>query len=57
MDRIPVPVLLKNMRGKGYANMGSIGQKLFNLLRKMGLSLFTKIQKNRKNILMPIWIK
>jgi hypothetical protein len=56
-DRQPVPDLLKNLQGKAYADKGYVGKNLFNLLKKNGISLFTKIQKNMKNKLLPLWDK
>ena len=56
-DRVPVPELFKNMKGKAYADKGYVGEKLFNTLKENGVLLFTKIQKNMKNKLMPLWDK
>ena len=51
-DRVPVPNLLKNQKGKVYADRGYISEKLSQKLMKEGLLLFTKVKKNMKNKLM-----
>ena len=56
-DRVPVPQMLKGMSGKAYADKGYIGEKLFKILIENGILLFTKLKKNMKNKLMPLWDK
>lgn len=56
-DRTPVPKLVKELFGKLYGDKGYISQKLFDLLFADGVQLVTKIRKNMKNKLMPIFDK
>lgn len=56
-DRVPVPQMLKGMKGKAYGDRGYTGQKLFKTLIDNGVLLFSKLQKNMKNKLMPMWDK
>ncbi len=56
-DRTPVPKLVKELFGKLYGDKGYISQKLFDLLFADGVQLVTKIRKNMKNNLMPIFDK
>lgn len=56
-DRIPVPEMTKNMKGKMFADRGYISKKLQKMLIEKGLLLITKIKKNMKNKLMPLWDK
>lgn len=56
-DRTPVPKLVKKLFGKLYGDKGYISQKLFDLLFAEGVQLVTKIRKNMKNKLMPIFDK
>lgn len=51
-DRKPVPEMLKNMKGKAFADRGYISEKLSSTLRAKGIELITKIKKNMKNKLM-----
>jgi len=56
-DRTPVPKLVKDLFGKLYGDKGYISQKLFDLLFASGVQIVTKIRKNMKNKLMPIFDK
>jgi IS5 family transposase len=51
-DRKHVPEMLKNMKGKAYADRGYISEKLYKSLLKQGIKLITKIRKNMKNKMM-----
>jgi len=54
-DRTPVPDMVKNMSGKLFGDKGYISQKLFEKLMKQGVQLITKMKKNMKNKLMPLF--
>ena len=56
-DRTPVPKLVKDLFGKLFGDKGYISQKLFDLLFTDGVQLVTKIRKNMKNKLMPVFDK
>ena len=56
-DREPVPSLTENLIGKLVGDRGYISQKLFDALFEKGLQLITKIKKNMKNKLMPLFDK
>ena len=56
-DRVPVPQMLKGRKGAAYGDKGYIGRKLFKILIKHGIVFFTKLKKNMKNQLMPLWNK
>jgi hypothetical protein len=56
-DRVPVPRMLKGKKGTAYADRGYIGERLFKILIENGILLFTKLKKNMKNKLMPLWDK
>jgi hypothetical protein len=56
-DRIPINDLTKFLIGKLIADKGYISQKLFDELYERGLKLITKIKKNMKNKLLPIFDK
>ena len=56
-DRIPVPGLFKGIQGKGFGDRGYISQKLFEVLFKQGILLFTKLKRNMKNTFMSLWDK
>ena len=56
-DRKVVPDLTKNLFGKLIGDKGFLSQKLFNELFAQGLQLITKIKKNMKNKLMPLFDK
>ncbi len=53
-DRIPVPKLLKNIKGNVYADKGYIGKELFQHLYKEGTKLITGIKSNMKNKMMDM---
>ena len=52
-DRKPVRKLTKGMKGKLYADKGYISKPLFKDLFDRGLTLFTTVRSNMKNVLMP----
>ena len=52
-----MPKLVKELFGKLYGDKGYISQKLFDLLFASGVQIVTKIRKNMKNKLMPIFDK
>lgn len=56
-DREPVPPMAKGLTGKLFGDKGYISQRLFNQLWRQGLQLVTRIKKNMKNRLMPLWDK
>lgn len=56
-DRAPVPDMVKNLSGKLFGDKGYISQKLFEMLMKEDVQLITKIKKNMKNKLMPLFDK
>ena len=56
-DREPVQSLTKDLTGKLIGDRGYISQKLFDALFEKGLQLITKIKKNMKNKLMPLFDK
>jgi len=56
-DREPVQSLTKDLFGKLVGDRGYISQKLFDALFEKGLQLITKIKKNMKNKLMPLFDK
>lgn len=56
-DRVPVPKMTKNIKGKMFADRGYISQKLQKVLKESGLLLITKIKKKMKNKLMHLWDK
>lgn len=56
-DRVPVPKLVEDLFGKLFGDKGYISQQLFDLLYADGVQLVTKIRKNMKNKLMPVWDK
>jgi hypothetical protein len=56
-DREPVQSLTKDLLGKLVGDRGYISQKLFDALFEKGLQLITKIKKNMKNKLMPLFDK
>ena len=43
--------------GKVFADKGYLGKELFEKLMDKGIELITKIKKNMKNKLMPLWDK
>ena len=56
-DRTPVPKMVEKLFGKLFGDKGYISQKLFDLLFADGVQLVTKIKKNMKNKLMPVFDK
>jgi hypothetical protein len=56
-DRIPVDAMTQSLEGKLVGDKGYISQKLFDKLYQRGLQLITKIRKNMKNKLMPLFDK
>ena len=53
-DRVPVPGMLKGKKGSAYADKGFLSVRLFKILHKQGILLFTKVKKNMKNKLMNL---
>ena len=56
-DREPVPDMVKGLFGKLFGDKGYISQKLFELLFAQEVQLITKLRKNMKNKLMPLFDK
>jgi len=56
-DREPVPDIVKGIFGKLFGDKGYISQELFDLLFGQGIQLVTKLKKNMKNKLMPLFDK
>ncbi len=56
-DRVPVPDMPKDIIGKLFADKGYISQKLFEELYERGLQLVTKLKKNMKNKMLPLFDK
>jgi len=56
-DREPVPDIIKDLFGKLFGDRGYISQELFDLLFGQGIQLVTKLKKNMKNKLMPLFDK
>jgi hypothetical protein len=56
-DREPVPDMVKDIFGKLFGDKGYISQKLFKLLFGQGIQLVTRIKRNMKNRLMPLFDK
>lgn len=56
-DREPVPDMVKGLYGKLFGDKGYISQELFNLLFGQGIQLITRLKKNMKNKLMPLFDK
>jgi DDE family transposase len=56
-DRVPVPRLLKALKGKVFGERGYISQALFERLFSQGVQLITKLRKDMRNKLMPLWDK
>jgi hypothetical protein len=54
-DREPVPDIAKGLFGKLFGDKGYISQKLFEFLFGQGIHLVTKLKKNMKNKLMPLF--
>jgi len=53
-DRIPVPQLVKRLRGKLFGDRGYISAPLTRLLFEQGLQLITRLRKNMKDHLMHL---
>jgi hypothetical protein len=56
-DRRPVPALVKGLQGKVFGDCGYISQALFADLLADGVHLITKLRKDMKNKLLPLWDK
>jgi len=56
-DRAPVPKLSRKLFGKLVGDKGYISQDLFEQLFTRGLQLITRIKKNMKNRLIPLFEK
>ncbi len=53
-DRTPVPVMVKQLRGKLFGDRGYISTPLTQLLFEQGLQLITRLRKKMKNQLMHL---
>ncbi|MDA0712984.1 MAG: IS982 family transposase, partial [bacterium] len=53
-DRVPVPKMVKNIRGKLFGDKGYLSSELFKELWEKGIHLVTTIRKNMKPKLMPL---
>jgi hypothetical protein len=56
-DRDPVPELTRSLFGKLFGDRGYISQSLFEQLWEQGVQLVTKVRKNMKNKLLPLFDK
>jgi len=56
-DRRPVRKLVRQLWGKLFGDRGYISQELFEQLWAQGLQLITKLKRNMKNKLMPLFDK
>jgi hypothetical protein len=56
-DRRPVKKLVRPLWGKRFGDGGSFSQELFEQLWAEGLQLITKLKRNRKKQMMPLWDK
>jgi hypothetical protein len=56
-DRDPVPELAHSLFGKLFGDRGYISQPLFEQLWEQGVQLVTKVRKNMKNKLLPLFDK
>jgi hypothetical protein len=56
-DRVPVPELAARLWGKLFGDRGYLGQELFEQLQQTGVPLITRLKRNMKNKLMPLWDK
>jgi len=54
-DREPTPKMVKGMFGKLFGDKGYLSKQLFDLLYGQGIQLITKLKKNMKNKLMPLF--
>jgi hypothetical protein len=55
--RDPVPELTRSLFGKLFGDRGYISQPLFEPLREQGVQPVTKVRKNMKNKLLPLFDK
>jgi Transposase DDE domain len=56
-DRVPVPDLAQGLWGKLFGDRGYISQALFEQLWGTGVPLITKLKRNMKNKVLPLWDK
>ncbi len=56
-DRDAVPELARSLFGKLFGDRGYISQPLFEQLWEQGVQLVTKVRKNMKNKLLPLFDK
>jgi hypothetical protein len=56
-DRAPVPELARSLFGKLFGDQGYLSQPLFDHLWEQGVQLVTKVRKNMKNKLLPLFDK
>jgi hypothetical protein len=56
-DRVPVPRVLKALKGKVLGDRGYTSQALFERLFSQGVQLITKLRKDMNKKLMPLWDK
>jgi transposase len=56
-DRRPVKKLVRQLWGKLFGDRGYLSQELFEQLWAQGLQLVTKVRRNMKNKLMPLFDK
>lgn len=56
-DRVPVPAITRRLWGQLFGDRGYISRPLFEQLFARGLQLVTKIKRNMRNRLMPVWDK
>jgi DDE family transposase len=56
-DRVPVPELVEHLQGKVFGDRGYISRALFADLFAQGVQLITKLRKDMKNKLMPLFDK
>jgi Transposase DDE domain len=54
-DRKPVPKLAKGLMGKLFGDRGYISKRLQEVLSEQNLQLITKLKKNMKNRLLPVF--
>ena len=56
-DRKPVPSLVKKLWGSLYGDKGYLSKQLTEVLDEQGLQLMTKVRKNMKEKLLPVFDK
>jgi hypothetical protein len=56
-DRVPVPDLAQGLWGKRFGDRGDRGQELFEQWWNNGVPLITKLKRQMKNKLLPLWEK